>query len=139
MFCLSMAGPEFIFVLAFGQLMSARAILPKLREFGCKDWTLKHAFYADMGGFVFKPKHWKAFPINAKQLVYLLERKYLTPPVLPLEELDDRDKSDGLARSAQISAQAACLKPDRSQIHRRASDDLVHLECHCKATSEACR
>lgn len=49
MFCLSLLGPEFIFMLALGQYVSARASVQAFHTLDHKDWTLKHAFYADMG------------------------------------------------------------------------------------------
>jgi hypothetical protein len=99
MFCLSMLGPEFIFIIALRQYMSARTLLQKFRNLGLAHWTLKHAFYADMGGFVFKPKGWSSFPVNGVQLVYLIQKRYVNVPEVPQSLLDDRDKSDGLARS----------------------------------------
>ena len=112
MFCLSLLGPEFTFFLALGQLISARTSLKALQDLGCNDWTLKHAFYADMGGFVFQPRGWKAFPINAKQLLYLLHRRYVETPHIPRALLDDRDKSDGLARFVE-SLSIQCFGSDR--------------------------
>lgn len=101
MFCLSILGPEFIFMLALGQHFSARASVKAFHRLGYHDWTLKHAFYADVGGFIFEPCDWKAFPINAKQLLYLVERGYVHYPALDKTVLDDKDKSDGLARSVE--------------------------------------
>lgn len=101
MFCLSLLGPEFIFMLALGQYVSARASVQAFHTLDHKDWTLKHAFYADMGGIIFQPNGWKSFPINAAQLHYLVEKKYVDYPQIAKSEIDDKDKSDGLTRSVK--------------------------------------
>lgn len=72
----------------------------KFRAAGCLDWTLTHAFFADMGGFVLEaPGLSQPIPLDAEQLFYLVQRKYIEYPRVSKEELDDRDKSDGLSRS----------------------------------------
>ncbi|KAJ4520088.1 hypothetical protein HRR75_001951 [Exophiala dermatitidis] len=98
MFCFSMLGPEFIFLLAFGQYVSARVSRKAFHEIGYTDWTVRHGFYADMGGFVFEPRNWKPFPVNAKQLFYLVEHGYINYPDINKSLIDDMDKYDGLSR-----------------------------------------
>jgi hypothetical protein len=98
MFCMSMLGPEFVFILALRQFTSARELLEDFHKLGFTNWTLKHAFYTDMGGFVFKPKDWNSFPVNGVQLLYLARKGYVTIPDIPESSLDDKDKSDSLAR-----------------------------------------
>jgi hypothetical protein len=70
-------------------------------EAGYKDWTIKHAFFADMGGFLIKPLEadLPSFPLDAKQLYILVKDKYLEYPNLNEEEIEDRNKSGKLARS----------------------------------------
>jgi hypothetical protein len=70
-------------------------------EAGYKNWTIKHAFFADMGGFLIKPleNDLPSFPLNAKQLYILVKENYLEYPDLKEEEIEDRNKSGGLARS----------------------------------------
>lgn len=101
MFCLSMLGPEFIFMLALGQYLRAHASMKAFHKKGKKDWTIKHSFYADMGGFTLKIHNWKTFPIDGKQLLYLIERGYINYDDIPLPQIDDKNKSDGLARSVE--------------------------------------
>ncbi|KIX08317.1 uncharacterized protein Z518_02973 [Rhinocladiella mackenziei CBS 650.93] len=98
MFCLSMLGPEFIFMLALGQYMRAHASMKSFHDKGYKDWTTMHAFYADMGGFILQTRDWKPFPVDAKQLFYLIERGYVRYPEINKAMIDDKNKSDGLAR-----------------------------------------
>jgi hypothetical protein len=102
MFCLSMLGPEFIFMLALGQYMSAQASRKAFHESGHKDWTIRHSFYANMGGFVFRPRGWKKFPIDAKQLHYLIVHGYIGYPAVDRLSIEDKNKSDGLARCVKF-------------------------------------
>ncbi|KAI9894871.1 MAG: hypothetical protein M1814_000091 [Vezdaea aestivalis] len=95
---LTFLGPELVFLLAFGQYQSARASVKQFKASGFDDWTLTHAFYADMGGIRVRDKDWKKFPVNAKQLHYLVSHKYLTYPKIPMWEIKARAKVDGLAR-----------------------------------------
>ncbi|KAF2843515.1 hypothetical protein M501DRAFT_925039 [Patellaria atrata CBS 101060] len=98
MFCLGLLGPEFIFMMALGQYMEARASENAFKRSGYQNWTIKHSFFADMGGVFLQPRDWKSFPVDAKQIHYLIERGYLT--CLPINEamIDDKNKADGLAR-----------------------------------------
>ncbi|KEF52211.1 uncharacterized protein A1O9_11838 [Exophiala aquamarina CBS 119918] len=98
-----MLGPEFIFMLALGQYVSARASVKAFHALEHKEWTMKHAFYADMGGIIFQPKEWNSFPINAAQLQYLVEKQYVDYPQIAKSEIDDKDKSDGLARFVEVN------------------------------------
>ncbi|KAM5350395.1 hypothetical protein ACJ41O_006900 [Fusarium nematophilum] len=97
--CLGLLGPDFIIVLAIGQRSSARRSVRKFHAVGYKQWTMTHAFFADMGGFVLKaPDLSRPLPLNAEQLFYLVRNHYVQLPSTTRDELKDRDKSDGLAR-----------------------------------------
>lgn len=111
MFCLSMLGPEFIVMLALGQYVPARASVKAFHALDHKDWTSKHAFYADMGGIIFQPHDWKSFPINAAQLQYLVEKKYVDYPQIAKSEIDDKDKSDGLTRPVKDNYSPPAVTP----------------------------
>jgi hypothetical protein len=97
MFCLGLLGPEFIVLLAIGQYCSAKA---SVRQFKAKhkDWTAKHGFFADMGGIHLQVQNLKSFPITAKQLYFLAERDFITYPYITKTMINDKNKSDGLAR-----------------------------------------
>jgi hypothetical protein len=128
MFCLSILGPEFVFMLALGQYMRANASIKLYHDKGFRDWTIKHGFYADMGGFVLKPRGWKQFPINAKQLLYLIERGHIRYPATKVSQIKDRNKSDGLARCVRLqhATRFKLLLTAISQVCHRVSDHLVH-------------
>lgn len=58
-----------------------------------------------MGGFVLKAKQGNkeiTFPVNAKQLFYLINKGYLEYPQLRKEEIQDKNKADGLARFVTV-------------------------------------
>ena len=72
--CLGIVGPEFILQLSFGQWMSARRSVEDFKRLGYSDWSMAHAFLADMGGFVLHARDWVPFPLDAKQVHYLVVR-----------------------------------------------------------------
>ena len=145
MFCLSMLGPEFVFMLALGQHTSAAGSVKLYHEKGFTDWTMKRklscaprsvpaetecfvtkaapsvlssllppdcpgtgsnvyadGFFADMGGFFLQPRGWKSFPINSKQLLYLIKCGHLRYPKTSVAQINDRNKSDDLARYVKL-------------------------------------
>ena len=61
-------------------------------------WTMKDAFFADMGGFILHTRDQLPFPLDAKQLHYLVSKQYLRPPVLDHRVIEDKNKVDGLLR-----------------------------------------
>jgi hypothetical protein len=63
---------------------------------------MKHAFHADSGGFFLRTPDFKPIPIDAKQLLYLIERKYIQLPSLTEQELDDKNKVDVLLRLISV-------------------------------------
>jgi hypothetical protein len=63
------------------------------------EWSLTHAFFADMGGFVLEADDLTyPIPVDAAQLFFLIDKKYVEYPKLPKEEIEDKNKADGLAR-----------------------------------------
>ncbi|KAL7775272.1 hypothetical protein CFE70_006190 [Pyrenophora teres f. teres 0-1] len=97
MFCLGLLGPEFTVLLAIGQYCSARA---SVRQFKAKynNWTVKHGFFADMGGVHLQVENLKSFPITSKQLYFLAEHDFISYPHITTTMINDKNKSDGLAR-----------------------------------------
>ncbi|PYI16574.1 hypothetical protein BO86DRAFT_435685 [Aspergillus japonicus CBS 114.51] len=104
-------GPEFLLMLALGQWSSARASVKKFeqlaRDFPNSNrpsWTLAHAFYADMGGFILEEEgNATFFPVNAEQLYFLIANNYIKHPPLTEEEINDRNKSDSFSRVLAVS------------------------------------
>lgn len=93
-------GPEFTFQLALGQWSSARRSVAAFKKSGYNDWTMKHAFLADMGGFVLHPSDWIAFPLTAKQIHYLVTHEFVSYEDVRLSKhiIDDKNKAAGVVR-----------------------------------------
>lgn len=64
---------------------------------------MAHGFYTDMGGFVLEGPGIKiAFPVDSQQLLFLVQNDYVEYPSLTREDISDRNKSDGVARSLAV-------------------------------------
>jgi hypothetical protein len=98
MFCLGLLGPEFILLLAVGQYCSAKASTRLFHASNLTGWTTKHSFLADMGGIHLQVPDMKSFPIMAKQLHFLVTNNYIPYPEITTMAINDKNKSDGLAR-----------------------------------------
>lgn len=62
---------------------------------------MAHAFFADMGGFVLEAEDLsQPIPVDAEQLFYLIERRHVHYPALTKEEIEDKSKTDFVARLA---------------------------------------
>ena len=76
-------------------------MLQKFKQAGYTQWTITHGFFGDMGGFVLAADDLPhPIPLNAEQLFYLVNNSYVDYPDTSDGEVKDRNKSDGLARSA---------------------------------------
>ncbi|MCJ1251867.1 hypothetical protein MMC30_009105 [Trapelia coarctata] len=69
--------------------------LSRLQSF---PWTMRHAFFADMGGILLDCPDSTPFPINSQQLLYLVENDHLDYPDLEERAIWDKNKADGFAR-----------------------------------------
>lgn len=95
----SIMAPEFVLGFAAGQKVEARKSVENFREHGHKTWTIRHGFYANMGGFHLKtPDLQRSFPINANQLLYLVEHKYIEYPDFSEKDVWDKSKADGFQK-----------------------------------------
>ena len=61
-------------------------------------WTMRHAFYADMGGLLLDCSDFTPFPINGQQTLYLVKHDYLQYPEVKEKTIWDKNKADGFAR-----------------------------------------
>lgn len=121
---IALLGPEFLLGLAAGQYSSAKRsakvgvnelseanidLAQAFQKAKIKDWSLTHAFYANMGGMLLKIKsrnnsqeHDLIFPVNSKQVLYLKNKGHIDWPCVEVRDIDDKNKSNGLARFAPI-------------------------------------
>ena len=53
---LAIMGPEFVLAFAYGQWAAAKASVKGFAALNQPDWSLRHAFFANMGGFVLQPR-----------------------------------------------------------------------------------
>jgi hypothetical protein len=102
-------GPDFLLLLAIGQWESARKSCRKFKERGVDGWSMRHAFYADMGGFLVKTGDGVSWPLDANQLFYLIEDGWIdetrisSQVILDESEIDDRNKQNALVRVFTIA------------------------------------
>ena len=91
---LTILGPEFAFALAAGQQANAKRALNAMKGMGYSGWTLRHSYYANMGGFVLQARDSAPFPIHGLHLIYLLKEGYLDLPEITSEEISDKSKAN---------------------------------------------
>ena len=95
---LAILGPEFVLTYAAGQWSRARHSLKAFHTAGYIQWTMREAFFADMGGFVLYAQGCDSFPLNAKQLHWLVVKEHVDFPRVSDEEIWDKSKQDRLAK-----------------------------------------
>ena len=106
--CLGILCPELIFQNSFSQWLSARQSVRDFNSANFKErpakgkWTMKEAFFADMGGFILHTRDQLPFPLDSKQLHYLVSKQYVKLPILERRAIEDKDKVDGLLRAITL-------------------------------------
>ncbi len=65
-------------------------------------WTMKEAFFAEMGGFRLRTRDFAAFPLDAKQVHYLVSNGHMDLPTLNERVIEDKNKADGLLRAITL-------------------------------------
>ncbi|KIW99630.1 uncharacterized protein Z518_11043 [Rhinocladiella mackenziei CBS 650.93] len=65
-------------------------------------WTLRHAYFANMGGFRLRDSTGAVFIITAKHVNHLVRKRYIELPRITTIEINDRSKSDSLAKFLAI-------------------------------------
>ncbi|KAI0544249.1 hypothetical protein F4679DRAFT_565635 [Xylaria curta] len=91
--------PEFVLIIATGQLASAQRSIKRFRALGHQHWTLRHSFFVDMGGLLLQPEGGTTFVVNNIQLAYLVEKGYMECPKISAEEIWDKSKANFLSKS----------------------------------------
>ena len=95
---LAIVAPEIVLTYASGQWSRARQSLEDFGKAGYDRWNMRLAFFADMGGFVLHPPDSESFPLNAKQLHWLIEHGFLEYPVVSSDDIWDKSKQDRLSK-----------------------------------------
>ncbi|OAL54202.1 hypothetical protein IQ07DRAFT_584782 [Pyrenochaeta sp. DS3sAY3a] len=94
----AIVGPEIVLAVAIGQFASARRSKKRFHKLGHMNWTIRHGFFADMGGILLQPRMSSPFVVNGRQLAYLVEKKYVECPNITADEIWDKSKADTLAK-----------------------------------------
>ena len=97
-FIMAMLAPELLMLFAEGQWAAAKRSVDDMRAIGITHWTMVHAFHAESGGFVLDVPDGKGFPITARQIYYLVEKRYIDAPAISAEEIVDKSKADSFAK-----------------------------------------
>ena len=95
-------APEFIVGFATGQKVEAKRSVELWKNSGYNQWTVRHGFYANMGGFILQPRDSKPFPVNSKQLHYLVTRGYTPFPAITEQEIWDKSKQDRFQKALTL-------------------------------------
>lgn len=97
---LGILGPEFILQTALGQWTSACDSVWQFRLLDHSEWCMTHAFFADMGGFILHTKDWIPFPLNARQVHYLVAEGYIPYSAVAISKqvIVDKNKNDAIVR-----------------------------------------
>ncbi len=98
---LGILGPEFVLQYAAGQWSRAKWSVKAFKD-DYPNWHLRHAFFADMGGFVFHPRDSDPFPLNATQLHWLVQHEYVEYPTISEREVWDKSKQDTFTKVITI-------------------------------------
>jgi hypothetical protein len=51
-----------------------------------------------MGGFILRSSDFDDFPVDASQLLWLIQNGYVEYPLVDKDDIKDKNKADGLAR-----------------------------------------
>lgn len=94
----TMFFPEIALAFAQKQWFSAHQSISDFSKLNHPEWCLRHAFFADMGGFVLCPPDYSQFPVNARQIHYLVAKGFMAFPVINREDIWDKSKADVFAR-----------------------------------------
>ena len=65
-------------------------------------WTMKEAFFAEMGGFRLCTRDFVSFPLDARQVHYLVTNGHMDLPTLNERVIEDKNKADGLLRAITL-------------------------------------
>ncbi|KAM0276576.1 hypothetical protein ACHAQH_006629, partial [Verticillium albo-atrum] len=95
---LAILGPEIVLTYAAGQWSRAQHSVQAFHTAGYEAWTVRLAFFADMGGFVLGASGVEPFPLNAKQLHWLVANRHIEYPRITTAEIWDKSKQDGIAK-----------------------------------------
>lgn len=83
--------------LTLPDIKAAQAKL-NLERIAISPWSMRHAFFIDMGGMILKCPDYRPFPVTAYQLNHLIANGHIEYPGINQREIWDKNKADGFAR-----------------------------------------
>lgn len=90
--------PEALVAFAQKQWISAHQSVSDFSDLGYPEWSLEHAYFADMGGFMLKSPDYPPIPISAHQIYYLVANGFANFPAADRQAILDKNKADGFSR-----------------------------------------
>ncbi len=99
----AISGPEFVLTYASAQWGKAQASVNDFKASNYQEWTMRHAFFADMKGFLLHTPDSNPFPITAKHVHWLVTHDYLDMPDTTVKENNDKSKQDTIAKIVTVS------------------------------------
>lgn len=106
---IAVMGPEYLLGFALGEWQSARQSVAEFRKLRQDDrWTIRHAFFADMGGFSLRTNDNIQFFLNTKHILWLVKHKVISSNefedkfLLDIKTIDDRNKSNSFIRVVAV-------------------------------------
>lgn len=97
------AGPEFVRTFASTQWGTARDSVMAFRASNYPQWTMRHGFFADIGGFLLMSPDFEPFPVTSRHIHYLVTHNYLEFPEVSKQEITDKSKQDTKAKGVTFS------------------------------------
>jgi hypothetical protein len=99
---LAVLAPDVLVYFSALQWHRAKASVSQMHDIGCTKWTLRHAFYANSGGFVLKSDGFQLIPLTAASLYYLVASNQIDCPTISEAEIWDKSKADTFAKGAAL-------------------------------------
>lgn len=114
LFVMAILLPEFVLLVAFGQLNDAWEDKNAFKAQNSSGWGLRQCYFVNMGGLFIRfaqtqsteaeqQRPQQTFPVNCKQLRYLVDMSYIELLPIKSEDIEMRNKSDGITRAITIA------------------------------------
>jgi hypothetical protein len=111
-------APEIVIAIAIEDWATAKSELEEMMNMGEPHWTMKHAFYAAMGGIALRfdgLRDRRPLPLYGPQVRRLKSRQFsitggvrteimprLSPQRLPIDDIQDRNKADAFVKGLAV-------------------------------------
>jgi hypothetical protein len=95
---LTLLQPEYMLGVAVEQWYAVRTSMQWFKDMGHEEWSWTHGFFASMNGFQVQCPDGTKYALRVEELNWLEKREIIRIPVLPKEEILDRNKTDALAK-----------------------------------------